>query len=74
MYIDVNQIIKVMTHYQRKYLVGYKELDSGDIVDKTVHIMSDDLEWSWKQYIRGKSIVDDEFKILEINDRKVKYD
>ena len=63
-----------MTHYQRKYLVEYKELDSGDIVDKTVHIMSDDLEWSWRQYIRGKSIVDDEFKILEINDRKVSYD
>jgi hypothetical protein len=36
--------------------------------------MSDDLEWSWRQYIRGKSIVDDEFKILEINDRKVSYD
>ena len=63
-----------MTHYQRKYLVSYQELDSGDVVDKTVHIMSDDLEWSWRQYIRGKSIVDDEFKILEINDRKVSYD
>ena len=74
MYIDVNQIIKVMTHYQRKYLVSYQELDRDEIVSKTVHIMSDDLEWSWRQYIRGKSIVDDEFKILEINDRKVKYD
>ena len=63
-----------MTHYQRKYLVEYKELDRDDIVNKTVHIMSDDLEWSWRQYIRGKCIVDDRFKVLEINDRKVKYE
>jgi hypothetical protein len=60
---------------QRKYLLEYQEIeDGGHVSDRTVHIMSDDLEWSWRQYIRGKSIVNDYFKILEINDRKVSYD
>ena len=60
---------------QRKYLLEYQEIeDGGNVSDRTVHIMSDDLQWSWGQYIRGKSIVNDYFKILEINDRKVSYD
>ena len=43
------------------------------MVKRSTELLTDDLMWAWKNFIRNKSVVNDEFTILEINGRKVDY-
>ena len=63
-----------MTSYTaRNYKLLFEQEGDGIIVKRSTELLTDDLMWAWKNFIRNKSVVNDEFTILEINGRKVDY-
>lgn len=63
-----------MTSYTaRNYKLLFEQEEDGIIVKRSTELLTDDLMWAWKNFIRNKSVVNDEFTILEINGRKVDY-
>tara|TARA_B100002019_G_C20964479_1_gene448000 strand:- start:379 stop:570 length:192 start_codon:yes stop_codon:yes gene_type:complete len=63
-----------MTSYTaRNYKLLFEQEEDGIIVKRSTELLTDDLRWAWKNFIRNKSVVNDEFTILEINGRKVDY-
>lgn len=63
-----------MTSYTaRNYKLLFEQEEDGRVVKRSTELLTDDLMWAWKNFIRNKSVVNDEFTILEINGRKVDY-
>ena len=63
-----------MTSYTaRNYKLLFEQEEDGIIVKRSTELLTDDLMWAWKNFIRNKSVVNNEFTILEINGRKVDY-
>jgi hypothetical protein len=63
-----------MTSYTaRNYKLLFEQEEDGIVVKRSTVLLTDDLKWAWKNFIRNKSVVNDEFTILEINGRKVDY-
>ena len=63
-----------MTSYTaRNYKLLFEQEEDGIVVKRSTELLTDDLRWAWKNFIRNKSVVNDEFTILEINGRKVDY-
>lgn len=63
-----------MTSYTaRNYKLLFEQEEDGIIVKRSTELLTDDLMWAWKNFIRNRSVVNDEFTILEINGRKVDY-
>tara|TARA_Y100000004_G_scaffold79158_1_gene89003 strand:+ start:1317 stop:1508 length:192 start_codon:yes stop_codon:yes gene_type:complete len=63
-----------MTSYTaRNYKLLFEQEEDGIVVKRSTELLTDDLMWAWKNFIRNKSVVNDEFTILEINGRKVDY-
>lgn len=61
-----------MTSYKpRVYKLLFEQEENGSTLKRTVELKTDDLLWAWKNFIRNKSIVNDNFTILEINGRSV---
>lgn len=61
-----------MTSYTpRVYKLLFEQEENGSTLKRTVELKTDDLLWAWKNFIRNKSIVNDNFTILEINGRSV---
>ena len=61
-----------MTSYTaRTYKLLFEQEENGSILKRTVELKTDDLLWAWKNFIRNKSIINDDFTILEINGRSV---
>lgn len=63
-----------MTSYTaRNYKLLFEQEEDGIVVKRSTELLTDDLKWAWKNFIRNKSVVNDEFTILEVNGRKVDY-